>query len=335
MLHLSTAYYLGIDPSEDLLDACLLQQEQVLGSLCVPHQRQGWEQLHQWCQQQPEPVLWVIEATGSLWQQVAWFAVERGYAVYLVNPKGVHYYRKALLLPTKTDALDAELIASYGRLRVLRGELCAWTPPAAELRQLRGLLRQRSDYQRMVTEQRHRLRALARQGASATELAVARAVLQSLQQAQREVEALIARWEREHPQYARVLRLWRTIPGVGRWTALVLLAETGGLHRFSSGRALARYASLVPEIRQSGKKTGEGYHLNTDGNRVLRGAFYLASVSAVRARTGFREVYHRLVSAGKGKKEALCAVARRLLLVAYALYRDGQAYDPSRRGAVA
>lgn len=55
-----------------------------------------------------------------------------------------------------------------------------------------------------------------------------RRVLQSPQQAQREVEALIASWEREHPQYERVLRLWRTIAGVGRWTALVLLAETGG-----------------------------------------------------------------------------------------------------------
>lgn len=121
MLHLSTAYYLGIDPSEDLLDACLLQEEQVIGSLRVPNQRQGFEQLHQWCQQQPQPVLWVIEATGSLWQQIAGFAVEHGYEVYLVNPKGVNYYRKALLLPTKTDALDAQLIASYGRLRVLRG----------------------------------------------------------------------------------------------------------------------------------------------------------------------------------------------------------------------
>lgn len=121
MLHLSTAYYLGIDPSEDLLDACLLQEEQVIGSLRVPNQRQGFEQLHQWCQQQPQPVLWVIEATGSLWQQIAGFAVEHGYEVYLVNPKGVNYYRKALLLPTKTDALDAQLIASYGSVAGVAG----------------------------------------------------------------------------------------------------------------------------------------------------------------------------------------------------------------------
>lgn len=146
MLHLSTAYYLGIDPSEDLLDARLIQGEQVLDGISVLNKSKGLEQLDEWCPQQSEPVLWVIEATGSLWQQAAWFAVERGYVVYLVNPKGVHYYRKALLCPTKTDALDAVLIASYGRLKALRGELQPWTPPAAELQQLRGLLRQRADY---------------------------------------------------------------------------------------------------------------------------------------------------------------------------------------------
>lgn len=183
----------------------------------------------------------------------------------------------------------------------------------------------------MLTEQHRRLRALARQGASTLELEIARRVLHALEQAQREVEALIACWQQEHRQYEPVLRLWRTIPGVGGWTALTLLAETGGVHRFSDGRALARYASLVAEIRQSGKSKGEGYHLNEDGNRFLRRALHLSSVSAVRARAGFQEVYRRLVASGKGKKEALCAVARRLLLVAYALYRDGQAYDPSRR----
>lgn len=329
MLHLSTAYYLGIDPSEDLLDARLLQGEQVVDGISVRNRRKGWEQLDEWCRQKEQPVLWVIEATGSLWQQAALFAVERGYVVYIVNPKGVHYYRKALLCPTKTDPLDAALIASYGRWKVLRGELQPWSAPAVELQQLRGLLRQRADYQRMVQQQRNRLRALERQGACMIELDIARGVLTALEQAQRQVEALIACWEKEHRQYEQILRLWRTIPGVGRWTALTLLAETGGLHRFRDGRALARYASLVPEIRQSGKSKGEGYHLNEDGNRFLRRSLYLASVSTVRARTGFKEVYNRLIASGKGKKEALCAVARRLLLVAYALYRDGQAYDPS------
>lgn len=331
MLNLNTAYYLGIDPSEDLLDTRLLQGEQVVDGISVRNGRKGWEQLDEWCRQKEQPVLWVIEATGSLWQQAALFAVERGYVVYIVNPKGVHYYRKALLSPTKTDLFDAALIASYGRWRVLRGELQPWTVPAVELQQLRGLLRQRADYQRMVQQQRNRLRALERQGASALELAIVRKVLVSVARALQEVEALIARWEKEHRQYERILRLWRTIPGVGKWTALVLLAETGGFHRFSDGRALGRYAGLVAEIRQSGKNKGEGYHLSENGNRFLRQALYLASVSAVRARAGFKEVYSRLIASGKARKEALCAVARRLLLVAYALYRDGQAYDPSRR----
>lgn len=105
----------------------------------------------------------------------------------------------------------------------------------------------------MLTEQRNRLRALERQGASTIELQIARRVLHALEQAQREVDAC---WQKEHRQYEHVLRLWRTMPGVGRWTALTLLAETGGVHRFSDGRVLARYASLVPEIRQSGKNKG-------------------------------------------------------------------------------
>lgn len=335
MLDLSNAYYLGIDPSEDLLDTRLLQGEQVLGGISVRNQRKGLEQLDKWCRQQAQPVLWVIEATGSLWQQAAQFGVEHGYVVYLVNPKGVYYYRKALLSPTKTDALDAALIASYGRLKVLRGELQPWSAPAVELQQLRGLLRQRRDYQRMVQEQHNRLRALERQGGCALELAIARKVLVCLQQALEEVEALVCLWQREHPEYERILRLWSTIPGVGRWTALVLLAETGGFHRFSDGRALTRYAGLVPEIRQSGKDSGKGYHLNENGNRFLRQALYLASVSSVRARCGYGGVYSRLLASGKARKEALCAVARRLLLVAYALYRDGQAYDPSRRASAA
>ena len=55
------------------------------------------------------------------------------------------------------------------------------------------------------------------------------------------------------------VKMLRTLPGVGEFTALVMLAEIGGISRFPSARKLAARAGLIPTMRGSGLTVRHGH----------------------------------------------------------------------------
>jgi len=64
-------------------------------------------------------------------------------------------------------------------------------------------------------------------------------------------------------------RVLTRLPGVGMFTALVLLAEVGGITRFSSARKLASWAGLTPAVRGSDRTVRHG-HISKQGPTWVR-----------------------------------------------------------------
>lgn len=134
-----------------------------------------------------------------------------------------------------------------------------------------------------------------------------------------ELSAQIA--ERLRPFDEAITRL-DGIPGVGRITAEVLVAEIGtDMTRFPTDRHLASWAALCPGNHESAGKQTSGK--TRKGNRALRTALVEAAQAAGRSRkTYLGAQYHRLTSR-RGKKKATVAVAHSILIIAYHLLRDG------------
>jgi transposase len=140
------------------------------------------------------------------------------------------------------------------------------------------------------------------------------------------LDALIAERFRQHPDAAII----ESLPGFGPVLGAEFLVATGGdLENFSSAGRLASYAGLVPVPRDSGRITGNLRRAKRY-NRRLRRVFYMAALSSLKAGGASRTFYDRKRSERLVHKQALLALARRLVDVLWALLRDRRTFTPDR-----
>jgi len=127
------------------------------------------------------------------------------------------------------------------------------------------------------------------------------------------------------------VKVLRTLPGVGEFTALVMLAEIGDISRFGSARKLASRAGLTPTVRGSDLTVRHG-HIPGQGSAWLRWVLNQAAQTAKRS-PQFAATYSDIAKR-RGKKIATIAISRKLLTRAWHLLADMQATDtttPLRR----
>jgi len=148
----------------------------------------------------------------------------------------------------------------------------------------------------------------------------------------RHIEFLIHEIERideevqKKTEYAEnEIELLDTMPGIGRRSAERIIAETGiDMNQFKSAAQFASWAGLVPECNKSaGKKKSVKIR---KGNKTLKTTLVECACSAIRDKNGFFHARYKKISARRGGKRALIAIAHSMLLSIYAMLRDKQAY---------
>lgn len=124
---------------------------------------------------------------------------------------------------------------------------------------------------------------------------------------------------------SRQMKILKSIPGFGEITAFILLAEIGRPERFLSGKKLAAYLGLVPSLYQSGKTKRTG-SITKLGNPYARWVLVQSAHRLVRSDTRMRLAYAAL-SARRGKKRAIVAIARKLAVLSWRLLIDDRVYQ--------
>lgn len=130
----------------------------------------------------------------------------------------------------------------------------------------------------------------------------------------------------QQPDYT----LLRSVPGIGPVIALMILAESGDLRRFSHYRKYLSFCGFNLSASQSGQKTS-AYSLTKRGNSRLRYAFWLAATMAIRLReNSFTYKYNRIIEANPADKnlqrKARTAVAIKMARVVHALIKQNRPY---------
>jgi len=133
-----------------------------------------------------------------------------------------------------------------------------------------------------------------------------------------------------------------TVPGFGLILSHTLIAEVGCLERFANDGKLASYALLAPRSHDSGQEDTSGRaplgrHLGHAGNRTLKWVFIEAAHGAVRKGGRWRAMFDRVTQGGKkDRNRGYIKVARELLKVVYAMWKNGTQYQetPPRRPGV-
>lgn len=123
------------------------------------------------------------------------------------------------------------------------------------------------------------------------------------------------------------VRILKSIPGIGLWSAVCLRLEIGPIERFPAPESLVAYAGLDPRIRQS----GDGEHhigISRRGRRQIRAILFPVALAAVRHNPVIRAFYARLRAAGKKPMVCVVACMRKMLHLAYACWITGNPFDP-------
>jgi transposase len=255
-----------------------------------------------------------------------------GFEPHMVHPLQCKAIASARL---KNDRVDAATLA-----QLLRADLLpeAWIAPPA-VRQLRALLRHRAQLVRLRTLLRNRIHAVladhghgrpegcwsgpGRQWLASLELpAVSREVIDDDLALTDALQQPVGRLDREVHQRARAdprVTVLTQLPGVGEFTALVLLAEIGDISRFGSARKLAAWGGLTPTVRGSDRTVRHG-HISKQGPAWVRWVLCQAAQTAKR-HPDFAPGY-QAIAKRRGTKIATTAIARKLLTRAYHLLTD-------------
>ena len=269
------------------------------------------------------------------WGWLAALLEDYGFEAHLVHPLRCKAIASARL---KNDKVDAATLA-----QLLRADLLpeAWIAPPA-VRQLRALLRHRAGLVRLGTQQRNRIHAVVadfgydRSGSYLSGPGRGWLAELGLPPSSREIVAdclavidglapVIDRIDGELRLYAKAdprVKVLTTLPGVGQFTALVMLAEIGDVSRFGSARKLASWAGLTPTVRGSDLTVRHG-HISKQGSAWLRWVLNQAAQTAKRS-PEFAATY-AAIAKRHGKKIATIAIARKLLTRACHLLADMQA----------
>lgn len=266
----------------------------------------------------------LMEATGIYYLDVALIADELGAQVSVINPRTAHNFAKVLGQRGKTDALDAAMLLDF----LKRMPFTPWQAPAKPLMELRHYGRYLVQLTEESTAARNRLHALSSTSSSPAFLrADLKRFITSLEnriariRAQAMVLIKADSWLKER------MDALLTIVGVAEVSAIALLSELAVLPPSLTGRACVSHAGLDPRLHESGTSVHKSARISRHGNKYLRRALFHPAMAAARHDTMAAAFRQRLLDKSKKKMQAVVAIMRKLLTVAWAMVRHPSAYE--------
>jgi transposase len=297
----------GIDVSLDRLDVAVRPSGV---AFAVERKASGLDELIVRLQELG-PQLVALEATGGYETIAAAALASAGLPVVIVNPAQVRAFAKALGQRAKTDPIDAAVIAHFAE--ATRPQVRPLPDEATQM--LADLVARRRQIVEMIVAERQREKRMTRRSLKADIARLIKTLEKELSKLDRELDDVV----RGSPVWREKEDLLASVPGVGPIIARTLIAELPELGRLSR-RQVAALAGLAPYTRQSGRWHGKSFI--GGGRTVVRTALFMGAFVAMRHNPVLKAFFGRLVAAGKPKRVALIAVARKLLTVLNAIVRD-------------
>jgi transposase len=290
--------YVGLDIGKDSLQANLQNQ-----NFSLPNSPAGHRKLLTRLKALSVPLLVVCEATGGYERHIVATFHAAAIPVAVVEPARVRHFAKACAIQAKTDRIDAQLLAEFGR----RTMPAAQTPLSQGTARLRELVRHRLQLQDVMQTVAQHSRHLTVSALRKQNALLLRQLRTHLGKLQHQIDALLV----ADAELRRKAELLQQVPGVGLKTATALLSELPELGTLNRGQAAA-LAGVAPHARDSGHWQGKRF---IGGGRPLaRKALYMAALVASRYHPSFKHFYARLRLRNKPGKVALTALMRKLVV---------------------
>ncbi len=277
-----------------------------------------------WLKTLPANSCIAMESTGRYHKPLADMAHAGGFEVYVLNARHVHHYGKSLGRRGKTDRLDAEVIARYAALE--HENLHRYQPTPAHLQALCDLQRLRT----MAVQAGVTLRQ-SYQGSEKRTRALIEPALEALKAAVSALEDEMSKQVQANEKLAQTYALVSSVTGIGLQSGIALSILFERIP-FTTGDALVAFTGLDPRPRESGQFVGLR-KVSKQGSAALRTLLYNAARSAARSAV-FKGYYQALRAKKFASTEALVILARKLLRIAYGVWRTRKPFDATRLASI-
>ena len=318
--------FVGLDVHKRFCHATILSHEGV--KMSEAKFLNTLEELDEFLEELSSEASIVMEAS-STWEYIYDYIESKGLKVCLAHPLKTRAIADARI---KTDSIDSETLA-----HLLRADLIPRSyVPTKPIRELREIVRHRASLVRLRTEVKNKVHAIVAKegirhdfsdlfGKAGTEFLRTIELSKTNRFALNNYLALIENLDtriHETSEYIECIakntpevRLLTTIPGIGTYSALLILSEIGEVERFPSPKKLCSYAGLIPAVYQSGSTKRYG-KITKQGSKWLRWILIQAVHKTVKNPNALQRFYHKLARR-KGNKIAIVATARKLLIYIY------------------
>jgi transposase len=319
------SFHLGIDVAKLKLDCALRLANNKYKHKVFENNQSGFTALAEWLAKLGAVNVHVcMEATGVYWEAVAEFLTNKKMIVSVINPAQIKAFGTSRLVRTKTDKVDAQLIAEFCCERCPE----AWQPPSLSEQALRALVLRLDALQTMRTQESNRLE-------------VARGVvkddiIQHIEWLDDQIK-LLTKKIRDHIDSDSDMKqkqmLLDSIPGVGERTIALLLAFCIHPGRFANARQAAAFAGLDPRQHESGSSVKGKPRMSKIGHAFLRKALYMPAMVALYKTDWGRCFRERLAASGKPPKLIIGAMMRKLIHVAFGVLKSQKSFNPALQNA--
>jgi transposase len=304
--------YVGIDVSKASLEVAVWEQDESWSSANNP---KGISRLIERLAEL-HPALVVVESTGGLERLLVAELCFAQLPVALVNPGRVRDFAKANGDLAKTDKLDARILAHFAEAI----KPAVFVLPSEQEQFLSALMTRRRQVVEMLTAEKNRLLSTPVAARNWVERNIA-SLEQQLAELNQEIDDFIS----HDPAFHHKEQILRSVPGVGRITAAILLSDLPELGKLDR-KKIAALVGVAPFNRDSGPRSRK--RRTKGGRSAVRSVLYMATVCAVRFNPTLKAFYSRLLQRGKEKKVALVACMHKLLTFLNAMIRDSRAWTP-------
>jgi len=271
------------------------------------------------------PVFACMEPTGNYHERAARELYKvPGFCVMVANARVIKDYARAMNHRSKTDEVDARVIALYAD----KGDFKAWKPAPDNYYRLRDISRYIDKLTRTAAAERNRLHALRAGGDCHDE------VKGEIQEHIEFLDRSIARLRKKALEIIKadgVLRsryqIILSVKGAGMISAVQLLAETCTIPEGLDASQWVAHAGLDPMRRESGTSIRKPGRISRAGNANLRRALFFPAMVAARFDPHVRAFYEKLLQKGKKKLQAYVAIMRKLLHAIWGMFKTSTTFD--------
>lgn len=317
---MTDSYHIGIDISKAWFDVFINPLQQHTRYPNTLSGRQALlKTLHSLSTPDTPIALIVFEASGGYERPLRQCLSDAGYPHACVQPMRVHSYLKAQGHKAKTDKLDAQALAAFAAAGMVRASRVQDKDMLA-LRDMLRCLETIRAYRANITCQIEKCADQTGAGVDALN-----ALLDGVKREDAQLLAQIKAFVKSRETLSKSVQQLSSVPGVGFYTACVLLAELPELGTCCKAQ-IAALTGTAPYTRQSGQWSGKA--MIAGGRHYARKALYMAALTASRYNPDLKKIYDRLRQSGKPYKVAIVAIMRHMVIILNAMMKTNTLWTP-------